>query len=304
MTRRFLFAISFALALPALTHAAGEPPSPLEVQLHAPATARSLRAGLFALARRNETSDPTVAGAALYVAGSSYARDGLADSSIAALRRAVALRGGLAERHALVEALFARRQAGDYAEALQQAQAGQQAAVQARLPGVEYFRAAVGWAQFLLGNLQAAKTQMAPVESRVAGAEPWRRRFARLYLGLEHNKTAYDLLMPLGVRSRGMDDEVISLLERAILGQMMRFPPKREIDAELEIRDDLEARTLDRFGGARVRFGGKDGFPLGGVLTDAPAPHAPAVIAITAPGDTMAAYDSLAIALRTAGSPR
>ena len=301
MIRRFLFALSFALALPALVQAAGEPPSPLEVQLHAPATARALRAGLLALARRNETSDPATAGAALYAASSSYARDGLADSSIAALGRAVVLRGGLAERHALVEALFARRQAGDFAEALRQAKAGQQAAVQARLPGVEYFRAAAGWAEFLLGNVQAAKTQMAPVESRVAGDEPWRRRYARLYLGLEQSKAAYNLLMPLGVRSRGMDDEVISLLERAITGQMMRFPPKRVIDSELQIRDDLEARTVDRFGGARVRFGGKDGFPLGGVLTDAPASRAPAVITIAAPGDTMAAYDSLAIALRTAG---
>ena len=203
MMRRFLFAILLALVLPARVRAAGEPPSPLEVQLHTPATARSLRAGLFTLARRYETSDPVVAGAALYAAGSSYARDGLADSSIAALRRAVVLRGGRVERHALVEALFARRQAGDFAEALQQAQAGQQAAIQARLPGVEYFRASAGWAQLLLGNPQAAKAQMAPVESRLAGDEPWRRRYARLYLGLEQFKTAYELLIPLGVRSRG-----------------------------------------------------------------------------------------------------
>ena len=296
------FTSCLPLAAAAPAGAAGEPPSALEVRLHTPASSRELRKGLLELARAHESDDTDLAGEALYQAANSWMRDGQADSAIATYRRAIAVRGGLQERHELIEALFHRLANGDADEALQQARDGLAAALRGRVRVTDYFRASEGWAFFQQGHPQDAKAPLAAAEARLAGTEPWTRRYARADLALNRPRDAYELLLPLSLKARGTDDEVTSLLERAIHDQMMSFTPRREVDARLEINDDLEATAIERFNGARVRFGGADGFPLGGVLLDAPAPHAPAVIVIADPGDTMAVYDSLAIALRLRGA--
>ena len=284
--------------------AAATPLAPVQAILSQSPSPEALRARLDSLARAFGAGAPISAGEARYYEGMSFLRGGEADSAIAAYERAAALRGNREDLLALADARLLRQGPGDaravlieLRRALEESSSESnynQAQVQGRL----------GWAYFLEGRADSAYALLAGA-LEVLGAEPeWRYRggVAALASGREHE--AFDLLLPVAIASRMQDEDVMLQLREAAKKTQAANRLDDLLTSTIHSRDAREQRGFEAWGGHRVTFKGADGFPLVGIaLPPARPPRArpAAAVILMAPGDTLPAYDSLAIALRRHG---
>jgi len=292
-------------ALPAL---AAPPVTPARALLTLAATPASLRSQLLAYADSAAAGDHPGAGEALSYAGSSFQREGRVDSAIVCHRRAFELLGSEESLLALVDQLLLRRGAGDAAEAIKLLTAARAASEWDAPPALV---SRIAWAHFLQGKADTAAKLFGIVEDQLLPRHEWRFRMARVAFTLKDYRRTVDLLLPVAIRARGTDDEVIEMLERA--GKETGLGPRLQATVlrGTSARDQLEIALASALGGRLLALTASDGFPLGGLLVPAArrgtatatARGAPALLAILllAPGDTTASGDSLALALRRHG---
>ena len=301
MRRRAL--LPLLLLLPALAFGA-LPSSRTQVLLRVPATPAALRGRLHAYADSAAAAgDRYGAGEAWGALGQSYAYAGAADSAIVAWQQSVALRGAREDELALVDGLLGRRGPGDVAGAIErltrlepEARADDRA-VYAQVLG------RLAWANVLAGHADSASAQFARVESRLALDRTWRFRMARAAAASGDARRTMSLLLVDAVRARGADRDVMRLLDQAAGGGSVERRVRDEIARQLRARDAAEAKGLAPLGARRVNFAASDGATLGGILFEAPhgAKGRPGAVLVMAPGDTVAAWDSLATALARHG---
>jgi tetratricopeptide (TPR) repeat protein len=301
-------------ALPAL---AVPPVSPARALLTLAATPASLRSQLLTYAESTATGDHVGAGEALSYAGTSFQREGRVDSAIVCHRRAFELLGSEESLLALVDQLLLRRGAGDAAEAIKLLTAARAASERATPPALV---SRIAWAHFLQGKADTAAKLFASVEDQLLPHNEWRFRMARVAFTLKDYRRTVNLLLPVAIRARGTDDEVIEMLEQA--GKETGVGPRIQalVLRGTSDHDQSELALASTMGGRLIAFTASDGFPLGGLLVPAtpplsvrasrrgtaakaPARRAPALLAVLllAPGDTLASGDSLALALRRHG---
>jgi hypothetical protein len=302
-------------ALPALAEAPATRARDLLTLTDAPA---SLRSRLLAYAdSAADTGDPFGAGEALGYAGTSFQREGRVDSAIVCHRRAFDLLGGEESLLDLVDQLLLRRGAGDATEAIRLLTAAEAASERAAPPALV---GRIAWARFLQGEADTAAKLFATVERPLLAHNEWRYRMARVASALKDHRRTVELLLPVAIQARGMDDETIDLLEQAgkALGMVTRL--QTEVLRGAKDREKPETLLASALGGRLITLTASDGFPLGGLLVPAAAPpgsrtsrrgsaaaatarRAPALLAVVllAPGDTLASSDSLALALHRHG---
>jgi tetratricopeptide (TPR) repeat protein len=289
-----------ACALPALA----EPPATrARILLTLADDPVSLRARLLAFAdSAGAAGDHLGAGEALGYAGTSFQREGRLDSAIVCHRRAFQLLGSEQAMLALVDQLLLRRAAGDASEAIRLLTAARANSELAQPPALV---SRIAWAYFLQGRVDTAAKLFAPVERLLLPLNEWRFRMARVAFTRKDYRHAVDLLLPVAVRSRGTDDEVVEMLEQAgkELGVATRI--QATVFREVDDRDRPATALATALGGQLISLTASDGFPLGGLLVPAPAAarHAPPLLTVLllAPGDTLGSGDSLAFALHRHG---
>jgi tetratricopeptide (TPR) repeat protein len=279
---------------------AGTAPSRSQVLLLMSPSRPSLRAGLLAYADSIRPRQPVYAGEGLYYAGVSYRRASLQDSAIACLRRSVELRGADEERLALADAQLFRRGPGDLEEAIAMLEQAVDPNSGLTMNPTAY-QARLAWAKLLAGDTQRANELFKPLETALDLDPVWGYRMARAFVEAGDAKRALAALQPLAVASREQDEEIMTLAAKAF----ERFGDKGRLEAgiskSIAARDLSEGKTIGAMGGRRVRFSAFDGFPLGGVVAGADEKLRRAAVVLWAPGDTVASYDSLTVALRQAG---
>ena len=265
----------------------------------------SLRARLDSLANARAVRDPISAGEARYYQGLSFARAGVLDSAIAAYQSAVALRNSREELLGLADVRLLRQAPADAAAVLLELapaliEAGsetvyRQVLVQRRL----------AWAHFLAGHPDSAATLFYYAEDLPGLRLEWRYRMALAALATGEARTAFDLLFPIAVAARKQDPDIMLQLERAAqqLGEKEALDAR--VTAEINRRDAREQRLFETWGGRRVLFAGIDGFPRVGIVVPGRAASRPAravgAVVLMESADTLAAYDSLVVALRQHG---
>ena len=269
--------------------------------LLAPATAPDLRAALAACANASGTASED-AGEAWHLRGRSFWRAGQKDSAVASYRRALERRGSHEDRLALADALLRRRAPGDTAEVfvllepmlptLGAESPGTQAAYQARL----------GWAEHLAGHADRAMDYFTPIADRLTSDPRWRLRYATATLDAGNYRRAFELVAPLVVGSRQTDADAGALLDRigSVSGAGSRL--NAELGRQITARDQSEAQAIEGLRGRRVRFQATDGEYVSGVALRPTARGRPRpALVLMAPGDSLADYDSLGVALARAG---
>jgi predicted alpha/beta hydrolase len=265
-----------------------------------------LRARLLAYADSAASSVPYGAGEALYYAGWSFQRDGAMDSAIVCHRRAVELRGATEEQFALADQLLLRRGPGDAAAAITLLEPMVEAA-SLDPSGLPHVLGRLAWARFLAGATDSAAALFAPIERELLSQPEWRYRMARVSLARGDHRHTVDLLLPNAVLSRGTDEEVVGLLEKAgtPLGVVPRI--KDEVARGVEARDKAELALAKSLGGRLLTLPAEDGFALGALMIPAEARTSSrsrtrlTAVVMMAPGDTLASADSLALALHGHG---
>jgi tetratricopeptide (TPR) repeat protein len=295
-------ALAALLATPTL---AAIPATPTQAILSRAVSAASLRAQLDSLANAEAAHNPNSAGEARYYQGESFSRAGLLDSAIAAYQSALSLRNSREELLALTDARLLREAPGDAAAVLRElapaiAEAGSETAYT-----LVWLERRMAWAHFLAGHADSAAAMFQAAEDMPGLRWEWRYRMALPTLATGDARKAYDLLFPVAVASRKQDPDVMQQLEAAAAKLGERVPPGARVDAEIHGRDARAQRLFESWGGRRVLFPGTDGFRLTGIVVPAggatsPA-RAPGAVVLMAPSDTLAAYDSLVIALRGHG---
>jgi dienelactone hydrolase len=300
--RRFFDSLLLVLVFATAASAQAPPESDTQRLLMEGDTPAGLRALLFAKAAKLEASDRASAGELLYYAGMSYERGAEADSAIATYRRAVELRGAIEERIALADALLTRRRGEDVEHALD--------ALEQRPPGLQpssselqaRLDASRAWGRHLAGRSEQARDLFQPHASMLSLMPDWRYRMAVVDLALGDARHAYQLLFPLAVTSYKQDREVMARL-REITDAMNATPRlEGEIDRAIQKREQGEALALERMKATRYRFTADDAFPLSGsVIAPEGKTRRMAAVVLVAPGDTIADYDSLAVALERSG---
>ena len=263
----------------------------------------SLRAQLLAYAdSAADAGDHVGAGEALGYAATSFQREGRLDSAIVCHRRAFDLLGSDEPLLALADQLLLRHGAGDAGEAIRLLSTALANSEQAAPPALV---GRIAWARFLQGKPDTAAALFATVERALLPGTEWRFRLARVALARKEYRRAVELLLPVAIRSRGTDDEVIDMLEQA--GKELGMAPRLQAEVLRKVteRDRPEAELATALHGRLLALTASDGFPLGGLLVLAPRAtrRAPALLAVVllAPGDTLASGDSLALALRRHG---
>jgi len=300
MIRAAVFAALAVTALAAPVHAA--PLSAARSLLLEATGSADLRARLVGYATAHEATDRAGAGEAWNLAGWSWWRGTQPDSAILAWRRANELRGFYEDRYDLAEALLERQAPGDIDSALAQIElALGQARAESPAAAVR-FRALLAWGQLLAGELVKSRALFDEVEAEITKAPLWRYRMARAALTGPDQAKAIMLLRPLAIDSRAQDGEVVKLLEAAAQRIGQRDALDRDMIERLEKRDAIEEQVVARVQGRRIKFASNDGFPLSGVLLEAKGAgrHRTAIVMV-APEDTLADFDSLAIAMRATG---
>lgn len=317
---RSITLLSLLLLVSALPALAAPPPSPASQVSPASAmltlapTPASLRSQLLDYAGSAAASDYLGAGEALSYAGTSFQREGRLDSAIVCHRRAFELLRSEESLLALVDQLLLRRGAGDAAEAIQLLTAAR-AASEWDAPAALVSR--IAWAHFLEGKVDTAAKLFAIIEPQLLKHNEWRFRMARVAFALKDYRRTATLLLPVAIRTRGTDDEVIRMLEQ--VGKETGLGARIQ-DAVLDAttqRDQPELALASALGGRLLALTASDGFQLGGLLLPAvpparirtpgrgavPAARTPALLAVMllAPGDTLASGDSLAFAMSRHG---
>ncbi len=306
--------LSLLLLVCALPARAALPVTPARALLTLAATPAGLRSQLLAYADSAAASDPVGAGEALGYAGTSFQREGRVDSAIVCHRRAFELLDSEESLLALVDQLLLRRGAGDAAEAIRLLTAAQAASERSSPPALV---GRIAWAHFLQGGADTAAKLFAVVEDPLLPSNEWRFRMARVAFALKDYHRTVELLLPVAIRARGTDDEVIELLEQASKEAGIGPRVQAEVLRGTSDRDEVELTLAAALGGRLLAITASDGFPLGGLLVPAALPprsrtarrgsaaaaRTPALLAVLllAPGDTLASGDSLALALRRHG---
>lgn len=299
VVRRAVLALLLTFAGAAPAHAA----TPVQAALAGATGPADLRARLIAYANGAEKADPIGAGEAWHWAGESWRRATKPDSTIEAYRRANALRGNFDDRYLLADALLARQAPGDIDEALKILQGSlPEAQAESREVAVR-FTALLAWGKLLAGELEASRNDFASLERDLTRDPLWRYRYGRAVLTGPDTPKAIQLLRPLAVASRGQAQEVMELLQRAVerVGQTEMLD--RDLATRMQQRDEIEEKVVTAIHGRRVKFASSaDRFPLSGVLVEAAGAgrHRPAIV-MMAPEDTLADFDSLAVALQESG---
>ena len=302
MRRLGLLFASLALAVLPAPGRAGTAPSRPQILLMECPTRASLRASLFAYADSIAPHQPAYAGQALYFAGLSYARASERDSAIACFGRANKLRGDEPERLALVDALLLRLGDGDLDAALALLEAATAQARAESSPAAYAFQARLAWAELLAGRKERSFEMFRELQEQLDLDPVWGYRMARSFYEAGDVKRALGSLQPLAIASRLHDAEVMDLAAQAF----SRFGDRSRLEGnfrrEVAIRDQSEGTLAKALGGRRVRFTAGDGFALGGVAVIPPGEkRRRAAIVLWSPRDTLESYDSLAVALRSAG---
>ena len=281
------------------------PPTATQAILSQAASPAILRARLDSLANAGAARDPISAGEARYYQGMSFARAGVLDSAIAAYRSAVSLRNSREEQLGLADVRLLRQAPDDAAAVLIELGPTLAEAVSETPYSQVLVQRRLAWAQFLAGHADSAVALFLATEDMPNLRLEWRYRMALPALANGDARKAFELLFPVAVAARKQDPDVMLQLERAaqLLGD--KVGPEARVDAEIHRRDVREQRLFESWGGRRVLFAGTDGFPLTGFVVPArassrPAPAVGAVVLMAA-ADTLAAYDSLVIALRQHG---
>ena len=295
-------ALAVALLAPATPARAAFPASPTHAVLTTSSTSAELRARLDSLARALTASDPSEAGGAWYYLGSSADRSGMRDSALAAYERALALRGNREERLAAVDLRLRREAPGDARAALAllaaalEESSGQTAMSQAQIAGRQ------AWAYFLAGRADSASLLFRGLEDVLGSGLEWRYRIGKAALANGDATRAYEMLYPVALASRTKDEDVMIDLHAAAtrLGSVRQLDT--QIEQDLHDRDAREQRRFSAWQGRRVLFTGTDGFPLTGIaLPPAGRTRRRGAVVLMAPGDSVVAADSLALALQRAG---
>ena len=307
MKRRF---IPILLLLPAATALADLlamlPGAPaVEALLYRPGTPAGLRASLIAFAASDTSRD--AAGEAWYWAGLSFDREGQADSARVCYEHALELRGAAADRDALSESLFARGRPADLVRAREVLAPRLKAARVSSEYEVAGAQARIAWSLYLSGQADSAARMLDRQKRYLLDEhEPmnreWRYRMAAAELGRSGFARAYELLGPLALASRLQDRDVMEMVRSAADGLGAGDKVAPALQQQLRKADAQEDAELAPLGGTRVFFAAGDGFPLSGYVI-APAAKRPrrAAVALLAPGDRFADYDSLAAALSRSG---
>ncbi|HEY2954661.1 MAG TPA: hypothetical protein VGK89_05385 [Candidatus Eisenbacteria bacterium] len=295
MRRRALLPALVALAALSRAPAAGAQPSRAEVLLTRCPSRETLRASLLRYADSARVADPAGAGEALYLAGASCLRASLRDSAIECFRRADSLRHDPEDRLSLVDALLLRQGPGDLEAATALLDpAGGDASYD--------FEARRAWVEFLAGRTAKSVEIFRRIQASFDLDPVWGYRMARAFVEAGDVKRALTVLQPLAVASRQQDAELMDLAERAFqsFGNPVRL--ENELGRQISARDQSEGKLSQALGGRRVRFTAPDGAALGAVLVPARrSAHPRAAVVLWAPRDTLASYDSLAVALSGAG---
>ena len=302
--------ILLSLLLLVCAHPApAEPPAtPARALLTLADSPPQLRSLLIAFAdSAADAGDRLGAGEALGYAGTSFQREGRLDSAIVCHRRAFGLLGSEESLLALVDQLLLRRAAGDAAEAVALLTAARENSELAAPPALV---SRIAWAYFLQGKADTAAQLFATIERQLLPRYEWRFRMARVAFALKDYRRAGTLLLPIAIRARGTDDEVIEMLEQ--IGKARGMAPRiqTEVLRGVEERDRPETVLASALGGRLLALTASEGFPLGSLLVPAAPPlraraarRAPPLLAVVllAPGDTLASGDSLVFALRRHG---
>jgi hypothetical protein len=291
------------LVLLAASRAAAQPPESETQRLLVSAGSPSgLRAMLLGKADSLASSDPLTAGEYDYYAGRSFDRGSQPDSAILCYRRALERRGGIEERIALADVLLSRRGDGDVDEARHVLEPSAQGATPMSSETVIALDARRAWALERAGHPDSALAVYRPHGSQLTLRPEWRYRIAVAALAAGDPRQAFRLLLPLGVASRRQDRDVMARLQETVEQLNASSRLDAELDRAIQQRDAIEARALARIGAKRGAFPGDDGFLLSGAVIepDTRARRLGAVV-LVAPGDTIADYDSLGIALAHAG---
>jgi tetratricopeptide (TPR) repeat protein len=264
------------------------------LEASSPAELRDL---LLENARKQERADRNGAGESHYYRGVSFERAGAIDSAIAEYRQALALRGMHEDRLALVDVLLRRRDPASVAEAVRMLETSRLGANTEEGMLIAY-DARLGWALTLAGHADSSDAYYRPFEWQLTSHPEWRYRMARAALALGDDVRAFKLLRPLAIKSREQDEEVMKDLRG--IAERMRFEARLDGELLKDIGggDLIEKQAMRRMNALRVTFSGRDGFRLGGVFMSppSPGPFRPVVV-LVAPGDTIADYDSLGVAL-------
>ena len=296
--------IGVAAGLATLARAAF-PPTPVQTILSQAATPASLRVRLDSLANADATRDPISAGEARYYQGLSFARAGMLDSAIIAYQSAVALRNSRVELLGLADVRLLREAPGDGRAVLTElasalAEAGSETSMSQVL-----VQRRVAWAYFLSGHADSATALFSASEDIPGLRLEWRYRMGVAALAAGDARKAYGLLFPVVVAGRKQDPDALQQLERAGARLSDKAATGARLDAEIRGRDAREQRLFESWGGRRVLFSGTDGFPLTGFVVPAAAAarasRAVGAVVLMASTDTLAAYDSLVVALREHG---
>lgn len=256
--------------------------------------ARTLRASLERLARASSATDPREASTALYWRGVSFAREGQGDSAIANLLRASALFTFDDEQLARADAWTARGRPADLdaAAALMQSVAPFPDVNEDRVP----FRARLAWSLFVAKRPDSALAVFRPISRFLSHDLTWRERMGRAAAAATNQgRIATDVLMPVVIETRGMDQAALEALHRS-LGPNQE---KRVADLDSYLRQKIAEREaaermgIEALGGHRVLFKASDGFPITGALY-VPGPGSPVAVILMATADSLPLYDSLA----------
>jgi hypothetical protein len=294
--------LTCALVLGLAAAARALPPNETERLLLEPAGPAALRARLAAHAAEIEPRDREQAGHAWAVLGASARRAGLADSAIAALERAVALRGKLEDLTALADARLARGASGDAA------------AARALIEGALFGQEIGPDRDALLAREAAALEALGRPDSALAlwrglvlwaGQRPaWALRAGRALAAsppARDQDAAVRLILPLAVMTRGSDAELMGAVQRFSQARDIRQDLRAASAATLE-NDRADAALIAAFGGRALRVTAADGFVLGAAaFPSGGRGRARAAVVLTAPGEPFAANDSLIAVLRSTG---
>lgn len=277
-------------------------PSGSDALLFTSATAAAIRDRLLAHADTIAARDPDEAARGFGYRALSFAREGEPDSAVASYQRAVELDPRPRRRMELAEALLARLEKGDAERARDVLRPIQPITPELPPMSAAPVQGMFAWAHYLAGSADSAALLLAPVESWLSIHQEWRYRIACVAFERADYQRALLLLTPLAVASRMHDTDVMDLMKRSAEALNADTHLQAQLLRDIAQRDAIEDELIAELGGRRVKFPGGDGFPLGGVLLAPRAPARPrAAIVLVAPGDTLAAYDTLAVGLRRMG---
>ena len=246
------------------------------------------------------------AGESAYWLGVQDMRAGRPDSALAMYRRAVALRGDFDEGFALIDMLARSGRPADLAEARSLAEMLAMQSNMSDSKRAPEAHARLAWVLHKLDRSAEAAGELRDHALELYRRAAWTRRFFEIQRAGGDDANAWRALVLLSVRARRQDAVVETLLVH--LQHQLRYNDDRRQIAVSIILDRVlqeERAFAQSLGGEIETVRAKDGFPLQ-VFTFAAARdsvrRAP-VLFVPAATDTVAAVDSLVLALTRAGHP-